>query len=119
MLGCVSTQRRVVFHFARAYCTSGYVGLGTAQEEIRKRAKVFSEEIVAPRVEEVEKTAKYPFDIARALAQRGLVGITMPKEYSGQGRGYIDAVIAVEEVSKVSAVNFSFLLVSLYHSSKS
>src|SRR3546814_7243745 len=44
---------------------------------------------------------QYPFDIAQALAEQGLMGITMREEDGGQGGTLMDAVIAIPEVALV------------------
>lgn len=44
----------------------------------------------------------YPWDIARAMAEQGLIGITIPEEKGGVGGSLMDAVIAIEQVAGVS-----------------
>ncbi|HSH06336.1 MAG TPA: acyl-CoA dehydrogenase [Burkholderiales bacterium] len=43
----------------------------------------------------------HPFDVARLMAQQGLMGITMPEADGGQGGTLMDAVIAIEAVASV------------------
>jgi alkylation response protein AidB-like acyl-CoA dehydrogenase len=43
----------------------------------------------------------FPFDVARLMAQQGLMGITLPAEDGGQGGTLMDAVIAIEQVAAV------------------
>ena len=43
----------------------------------------------------------FPFDVARLLAEQGLMGITLPQEDGGQGGSLMDAVIAIEQVAAV------------------
>lgn len=44
----------------------------------------------------------YPWEIARAMAEQGLIGITVAEEKGGLGGSLLDAVIAIEEVAAVS-----------------
>jgi alkylation response protein AidB-like acyl-CoA dehydrogenase len=47
---------------------------------------------------------------SRKMAQRGWLGMTWPKEFGGQGRGYVDKAILIEELFKVQApVAYHFL----------
>src|SRR5579871_5954266 len=43
----------------------------------------------------------FPFDVARLMAEHGLMGITLPAEDGGQGGTLMDAVIAIEQVASV------------------
>jgi alkylation response protein AidB-like acyl-CoA dehydrogenase len=42
---------------------------------------------------------RYPWDVARLLAEHGLLGITTPESDGGQGGCLMDAIIAIEEVA--------------------
>ncbi|MBN1484824.1 MAG: acyl-CoA dehydrogenase family protein [Chloroflexia bacterium] len=72
------------------------------QELIRKTAREFAEEVVAPRVAEMEKTRQPPLDLFKALGERGFLGITVPTEHGGLGLGYVARTIAIEEISRIS-----------------
>ncbi len=43
----------------------------------------------------------YPWDIAKLMAENGLLGITVPEEKGGMGGKLMDAVIAIEQIAKV------------------
>jgi len=43
----------------------------------------------------------FPFDVAKLMAEQGLLGITIPAEDGGQGGSLMDAVIAIEQVAAV------------------
>ncbi len=72
------------------------------QELIRKAAREFAEEVIAPRVAEMERTREPPLDIFQEMGRRGFLGITVPPEYSGTGLGHLARMIAIEEVARVS-----------------
>lgn len=77
-------------------------GFTSEQELVRKMARQFAEEIVAPRVAELERTREPPVDIFRAMGEQGLLGITVPPEYGGTGLGHLARMIAIEEISQIS-----------------
>jgi alkylation response protein AidB-like acyl-CoA dehydrogenase len=77
-------------------------GFTPEQELIRKAAREFAEEVIAPRVAEFERTREPPMDIFRAMGERGFLGITIPAEYGGTGLGHLARLLAVEEIARVS-----------------
>jgi alkylation response protein AidB-like acyl-CoA dehydrogenase len=44
---------------------------------------------------------RFPFDVAKLMAEQGLMGITIPEQDGGQGGSLMDAVIAIEQVAAV------------------
>ena len=80
------------------------VELTDAQKELRMRAGALAEETIAPRAAEVDRTEQYPWDNVEALTKAGFMGMTVPAEYGGPGASYLDAVLVIEEMSKVCGV---------------
>ena len=77
--------------------------LGETADMIRETARDFSQAEIAPRAEEIDKTNQFPRDLWPKMGELGLHGITVEEEYGGTGLGYLEHVIAVEEVSRASA----------------
>jgi len=50
-----------------------------------------------------DASEQYPWDNVAALRDAGFMGMTIPREYGGQGRGYLDAVLVVEEMARACA----------------
>src|SRR5580693_1222223 len=44
---------------------------------------------------------RFPYDVAKLMAQQGLMGIALPERDGGQGGTLMDAVIAIEQVAAV------------------
>jgi 3-sulfinopropanoyl-CoA desulfinase len=68
--------------------------------ELRERARELTREVFAPRAAHWDETEEYPFENAEVLAENGFMGMTIPKEYGGQGASIADVVAVVEEVAK-------------------
>jgi len=66
----------------------------------RARAREVAEKVVRPLAAKYDKAQEYPWEVKEALAEAGLMGVWIPKEYGGQGGGIIDLCICVEELSR-------------------
>ncbi|WP_441243003.1 isovaleryl-CoA dehydrogenase [Tardiphaga sp. 768_D3_N2_1] len=77
--------------------------LGETADAIRETVRDFSQNEIAPRAEAIDKTNQFPIDLWPKLGSLGLHGITVEEEFGGAGLGYLEHVIAVEEISRASA----------------
>jgi len=80
--------------------------LGLSRDEIalQMRAREFSQGVVRPRAAAIDAEGAYPFDIAKALAEAGFLGMTIPAALGGQGRSFLDTVLVIEEMAKSCTV---------------
>src|SRR5919206_101651 len=78
-------------------------GLGETADALREQVQRFSADQVAPIAAELDKTDRFPRELWPRMGELGLHGITVEEEYGGSGLGYLEHVIAVEEVSRASA----------------
>ena len=77
--------------------------LSDEQEAIRNLCHEFGQEVVAPRAEEMDRTASFPYDIVEQMANLGLLGIPFPEEYGGAGADTVSYALAVEEIGRADA----------------
>ncbi|MDQ0504347.1 isovaleryl-CoA dehydrogenase [Xanthobacter agilis] len=77
--------------------------LGETADMLRNTVRQFSDVEIAPRAAEIDRTNQFPRDLWPKLGALGLHGITVEEEYGGSGLGYLEHVIAVEEISRASA----------------
>ncbi len=77
--------------------------LDRQHEMARALFREFAEKEVRPHAIEVDETEEFPMETVRKLGRYGMMGITVPREYGGQGCDPLTYVMAVEEVAKVCA----------------
>jgi alkylation response protein AidB-like acyl-CoA dehydrogenase len=75
--------------------------LDEEQLQLRKSVRQYAEREIAPHVMEWDEAAKFPIDTVKELGRMGLLGVIFPTEYGGSGMGYIEYVVAIEELSRV------------------
>ncbi|KIL52688.1 acyl-CoA dehydrogenase [Jeotgalibacillus campisalis] len=73
------------------------------QNMMRKMVRDFAREEITPFIERMEK-GEFPREIVKKMGQLGLMGISVPEKYGGSQMDFISYIIAVHELSKVSAV---------------
>ena len=83
------------------------------QEMLKKLAQQFAETELEPVAEEVDREHYFPADNFRKMAEVGLTGIGVPKEYGGIGGGCAEKVIAVSEFGKKCMASASILSIHL------
>ena len=71
------------------------------QEALRKEIRQFAAREIAPHVMEWDEKSEFPAAVVKKLGQMGLLGVIFPPEYGGAGMGYVDYVLAIEELSAV------------------
>ena len=78
-------------------------GLGETADMIRATVAGFTADEIAPRADEIDRTNEFPRDLWPRLGELGLLGVTVEEEWGGAGLGYLEHVVAMEEISRGSA----------------
>lgn len=76
-------------------------GLTEEQKMIRQTVRDFAVGVVEPKAAEVDKTAKFPLDTFKDMADMGLLGIPIPEQYGGAGLDYLSYALTIEELARV------------------
>jgi len=79
-------------------------GLSAEQIKLQARVRELAAGPVAKRAAEVDRTEQYPWDNVELLKDAKLLGMTIPQQYGGQGRNWLDAVLAIEALSAACSV---------------
>ncbi len=77
--------------------------LGETADMLRDMVRSFTSDHISPIAGQIDETNEFPRHLWPQLGQLGLLGVTVEEEYGGAGMGYLEHVIAMEEISRGSA----------------
>ncbi len=77
--------------------------LTSEQLAIQSAARQLAQKEFAPTAAQTDLTEAYPWDNIKKLRDAGFMGMTIPKAYGGQGLGYLETVLVIEEMAKACA----------------
>src|ERR1700681_1858269 len=69
----------------------------------RDNIRQFADEKIRPLVKEMDEKGIFDKDLLRQFFHLGLMGIEIPEQYGGGGARFFEAILAVEELSRVDA----------------
>jgi isovaleryl-CoA dehydrogenase len=78
-------------------------GLGETADAIRETTSRFAADKIAPIAAQIDLDNSFPRQLWPQMGELGLHGITVEEDYGGLGLGYLEHVVAMEEVSRASA----------------
>src|SRR5215469_15548842 len=78
-------------------------GLGETADALRDATRRFAAAEIAPLAAEIDTANEFPRGLWPKMGELGLHGITVEEAYGGLGLGYLEHVVAMEEVSRASA----------------
>ena len=77
--------------------------LSEEQQLVRGTVRDFAQRRVAPVAAELDREQRFPYDLVAALAELGLMGMTIPEEYGGAGADTVAYAIVVEELTRIDS----------------
>jgi alkylation response protein AidB-like acyl-CoA dehydrogenase len=75
--------------------------LSDDQQQLKKSVREFAEREILPNVMKWDEACEFPLATVKELGNLGLLGTVFPTEYAGADMGYVEYVIAIEELSRV------------------
>jgi alkylation response protein AidB-like acyl-CoA dehydrogenase len=79
--------------------------LSSQQLSLKAKAAAFSNGLIRNRAAQIDQSREYPWDVVKALKSERFMGMTIPTEYGGQGRSFLDTVLVVEEIARSCTVS--------------
>jgi alkylation response protein AidB-like acyl-CoA dehydrogenase len=76
-------------------------GLTEEQRQLQSSVRAFAEGEIAPHVSEWDEKSEFPHEVVKKLGEMGLLGVIFPESLGGAGMGYVEYVLAIEELSRV------------------
>lgn len=83
------------------------------QEMLLKLVKEFSENEIAPKAEELDKTGRFPKETVKKMAEIGLMGLNISPEFGGVGMSEVCKVLAISQVAQACASTAEMYAVQL------
>lgn len=80
-------------------------GTDWTAQSVREGMRALAANLLTPAAAEIDRTEQYPFEHAKALADAGFVGMTIPKALGGGGASFEMTCIAVEEAAKACGIS--------------
>ena len=77
--------------------------LNDEQQALRDAVRELADGAIGPRAAEIDQTGEFPWDIVKVLAEHDIFALPYPAEYGGLGADMISIMLAIEEISRVSA----------------
>ena len=70
---------------------------------IREKVRHFAETIIKPVIDDFDEKEIFPVELVREMGKTGVLGMTAPVEFGGQGSDYLSYVIAIEEMARIDS----------------
>jgi short/branched chain acyl-CoA dehydrogenase len=77
--------------------------LSSEHELFRETVRGFAVDRVAPVAEEIDREARFPYELVAEMADLGLMGIPFPEELGGAGGDTLAYAIAIEELARIDS----------------
>tara|TARA_B100000686_G_scaffold153558_1_gene160975 strand:- start:35326 stop:36468 length:1143 start_codon:yes stop_codon:yes gene_type:complete len=86
--------------------------LTDSQELIKKTAREFAIEHLAPNVINRDENSEFPYEEIKLMGELGFMGMMVPEQYNGSGMDTLSYVIALEEIAAIEAATSTIMSVN-------
>lgn len=82
------------------------------REAFRAEVRAFAEQVIAPKIRELDAEERFDAGILRAMGEAGLLGVCIPRALGGRGLDYHHLAVASEELERVDT--FARVILSVH-----
>ena len=76
--------------------------LSEQERMLQRTAREFARNSVQPQAADIDFSGEFPFELASAMGNLGLLGLPYPADYGGSGAGYIGYALVIEQLCQAS-----------------
>jgi alkylation response protein AidB-like acyl-CoA dehydrogenase len=76
--------------------------LSEQEKMLQNLARDFAEKEVLPQAAEIDKSGKFPMELAKQIGKHGFQGLPYPSAYGGSGAGYVSFILVLEQLCRAS-----------------
>jgi alkylation response protein AidB-like acyl-CoA dehydrogenase len=76
--------------------------LSEQEKMLQNLARDFAEKEVQPQAAEIDKSGKFPAELAKQIGKHGFQGLPFPSAYGGTGAGYVSFILVLEQLCRAS-----------------
>jgi len=77
--------------------------LPESARQVQQMVNQFAQKHIAPIAQKIDHENEFPMTLWPQMGELGLLGVTVSEEYSGADMGYLEHVLAMQEISRASA----------------
>lgn len=98
------------------YTEEKYFWWNDAQKKLADDVAEYADKVITPRIPEIERTKRYPWEFMEDIGKKGWYGVLIPKEYGGMGAEYgvTGMCIVLEEVARGAPIIVDFFETTVY-----
>ncbi len=98
------------------YKMEKYFWWNDKHKQLADESAKFADDFIAPRIKELEKTKRFPWEFMEEMGKKGWFGVLIPEEYGGMGKDYgtTGMCIVLEEIARGAAVAVDFYETTIY-----
>ncbi len=98
------------------YKMEKYFWWNDKQKRLADDVAEFADNFIAPKIQEIEDTKRFPWEMLEEIGKKGWYGVLIPKEYGGMGEEYgtTGMCIILEEVARGAAIAVDFYETTVY-----
>jgi len=93
----------IIYYLGETFFMALNWNLSEEQIFLRDTVRKFAEEVIKPRVKELDDNEEFAYDITAQMAEMGFFGVFLPETYGGSNLDYVSYMLVVEELTRIDS----------------